>query len=165
MESSLVDYSINHHNTGLFGGEKLSGGDHSNVGVSGMSLRLMWRKDGDMEAYAYAPISKNDPIDDLPDCHVNPKYGTSLMRGRTRLERGKVNTITLHAKMNDPGKSNGVVELTVNGKQSGMDVVALRTCQNLQFSGIFFSTFFGGSSPHWKTPKDQELTFSNFLIL
>jgi hypothetical protein len=149
---------------GLFGGEKLSGGNHKGVGKTGMSLRLMWRADGAMEAYAYAPIKKSDPIDKLSDCHVNPKYGTSLMRGKTNLIRGQKNAITLMAKMNDPGQANGVVTLTVNGQESSMDIVTLRTSGDLKFSGIFFSTFFGGGDKSWATPKEQELLFSDFTI-
>jgi hypothetical protein len=147
---------------GLFGGEKLSGGDYD--GATGMSLRLMWRPDGAMEVYAYAPIEKSDPIAKISDCRVNPKYGTSLMRGRTNLIRGQKNTITLCAKMNDVGQANGVVTLTVNGQESSMDIVTLRRNRDLKFSGIFFSTFFGGNDSSWATPKEQELLFSDFTI-
>ncbi len=84
------------------------------------------------------------------------------MRGQTSLIRGQKNTITLSAKMNDPGQANGVVTLTVNGQVSSMDIVTLRTNGDLKFSGIFFSTFFGGGDSSWATPKEQELLFSDF---
>jgi hypothetical protein len=149
---------------GLFGGVKLSGGEKEGLGETGMSLRLMWRKDGQMEAYAYAPIKKSDELAKLSDSHVNEKFGTSLMRGRTSLIRGQTNTVTLYAKMNDVGKANGIVSLTVNGQTSSMDIVTLRTNADLKFSGIFFSTFFGGGDKSWATTKEEKLVFSDFAI-
>jgi hypothetical protein len=66
--------------------------------------------------------------------------------------------------MNDPGQANGVVSLTVNGEESSMDIVTLRTNGDLQFSGLFFSTFFGGGDSSWASPKENELLFSDFTI-
>ncbi|KAL3896676.1 MAG: hypothetical protein SGCHY_003921 [Lobulomycetales sp.] len=149
---------------GLKAGDMRSGGNQKGLGITGTSLRLMWRADGDMEVYAYAPIEEGGEVDSLPDCHVNTAYGTSLMRGRTKLIRGQKNDIVLYAKMNDPGKANGIVRLSVNGEEASMDIVTLRKTASLKLDGIFFSTFFGGGTADWATPREQALTFSSFSI-
>jgi hypothetical protein len=149
---------------GIYAGESLSGGDTENAGVLGTSLRLMWRTDGQMEVYMYGPIKSDDPICEIYDSHCNPEFGTSLMRGRLSLVKGQVNTISVSATMNDVGLNNGKITLTVNGKSAMIEGVTLRLVPDLQFSGIFFSTFFGGGDASWQSPRDQELEFSDFSL-
>ena len=127
----------------MFAKESLSGGDNKNAGVLGTSMRLMWRKNGQMEVYLYGPIQSDDPVCKLPDSHCNPEYGTSLMRGRLSLVRGQVNQISLAATMNTEGSSDGIVRLSVNGKSAMMDNLTFRKRgSGLKWSGIFFSNFF-----------------------
>jgi hypothetical protein len=124
----------------------------------------MWRQDGQIEVYGYIPVAVDDPICFDSDCHCNPLYGTSLMRGRMSLIPGQINTLTLSATMNDSGVPNGTVVLTLNGRSETLGGITMRTNPNLKFNGINFSTFFGGSNATWATPVDQELQFRDFTL-
>lgn len=136
---------------GLYGGEALSGGNKKGVGKTGISLRVMFREKGWLELYGYIPSS-------------NPtRYGTSLMRKEMRLKRGW-NEIMVYSRMNDVGKLNGEVRLGVNGDIRRIKNISLRENGKLKFSGIFFSTFFGGNSIEYAVRKDQELIFGMFEI-
>ena len=134
---------------GVYGGVPLSGGNKKRVGIDGISLRLMFRESGYMEVYGYIP-------------NTDSKYGISLMRCKSKLHSG-INDIRLYASMNKDYK-DGVVELSVNGKKNRIDNITLRLDDRLKFEGIFFSTFFGGNSRKYATPKRQELVFSSFWI-
>jgi hypothetical protein len=134
---------------GIYGGVPLSGGNREGVGIDGISLRLMFRESGYIEVYGYIP-------------NTSDKYGTSLIKGKMRL-KGGVNDIRLYASMNGKGR-DGVVELNVNGDTYSIDNIVLRLDARLKFSGIFFSTFFGGNSREYATLKRQELIFSSFWI-
>jgi hypothetical protein len=149
---------------GLYGGEALSGGNKTGVGITGITLRLVFRERGELEVYAYAPISKDDAISDLEDTVVNTEYGTSLMRGKTNLERGMTNTIQLRVKLGDPNEENSVIRLVVNGDTHELRNVKLRLVDTLLLTGVYFSTFFGGSTSDYSTPVEQSLVFSDFRI-
>lgn len=149
---------------GLFGGKAISGGNNQGVGTTGLSLRLMFRRDGDTEVYAYAPITIDSQVAQLQDTYVNPKFGTSLMRGRSRLVRGTVNTLTLYVKLSDPDKENGIIRIVVNGEMHELKNVKLRLTSELKLTGVYFSTFFGGGSSDYSTPREQYLVFSDFRL-
>jgi hypothetical protein len=138
------DYEKGGKLPGVYGGVPLSGGNKEGVGIDGISLRLMFRESGCIEVYGYIP-------------NTSDKYGTSLMRCKSKLKSG-INEIRLYASM-----KNKVVELSVNGEKNSIDIV-LRLDERLKFSGIFFSTFFGGNSRKYATSKRQELIFSSFWI-
>lgn len=46
----------------------------------------------------------------------------------------------------------------------GPAVLAARSVPAFGFTGIFFSTFFGGHDPSWATPKDQYMWFKGFAL-
>lgn len=150
---------------GLYGGEALSGGNHKGMGITGITLRIVFREQGNLEVYAYAPITKDDAVADLKDTIINTEYGTSLMRGRTNLERGRTNMIQLRVKLSDPNVENGVIRLVVNGNSHELKNVKLRLVQDLLLTGVYFSTFFGGGSSDYSTPIEQSLVFSDFKIV
>jgi hypothetical protein len=108
----------------------------------------MWREDGDGEMYTYLPpgFDANDKVCDIPphsDC--NPTYGASIARGSFKFARGAWTTVAERVKLNDVGKSNGELQLWVNGR-SVIDVkgVVLRDSGAGKLRGIQFQTFFGG---------------------
>jgi hypothetical protein len=136
---------------GVYAGVPLSGGNKKGVGIEGISLRLMFRESGYMEVYGY-----------IPNTDSKSSGGVSLMRGKSKLQSG-INDIRLYASMNKDCK-DGVVELSVNGKKNRIDDIILRLDDRLKFEGIFFSTFFGGNSREYATPKRQEVVFSSFWI-
>jgi hypothetical protein len=135
---------------GLFGGTETSGGDIPD-GTNGFSTRLMWRRDGDGEVYAYLPTSKN--------------YGTSIGRGSWQFIPGLWHHIEQEIILNTPDQKDGEIRVWVDGKLViDEDNLTFRTTEDLKIEGIFFSTFFGGGSASWATPKDVYVDFANFSV-
>jgi hypothetical protein len=135
---------------GLYGGTATSGGNIPD-GTNGFSTRYMWRRKGAGEIYAYLPTSKT--------------YGTSLGRGNWYFQPGKWYKVEQKIALNQPGKSNGIIQVWVNNQEVlNIGNVLFRKSENLQIEGIFFSTFFGGSDSSWATPKDVYIDFTGFSI-
>jgi len=135
---------------GLFGGDEISGGEIPD-GTNGFSTRLMWRRDGDGEVYAYLPTSD--------------EYGTSIGRGAWRFAPGRWYHIEQEVVLNEPGQENGRIRLWVDGAQViNRDDVMFRTTDELKIEGIFFSTFFGGGDLSWATPEDVYVDFAEFSV-
>lgn len=135
---------------GLYGGTGNSGGDIPN-GRDGFSSRLMWRKNGIGEVYAYLPNSK--------------KNGTSLGRGQWTFRPNTWHQIQQELQLNTPDRSDGSVRIWLDQKlvleETGL---RFRTTSKLKIDGIFFSTFFGGDDRSWSPPKDVFIDFANFSI-
>ncbi|MGB3612608.1 MAG: polysaccharide lyase, partial [Elainellaceae cyanobacterium] len=135
---------------GLFGGAGASGGNIPD-GTNGFSARLMWRRDGQGEVYAYLPTSDG--------------YGTSIGRGAWTFMPGQWHTVEQEVVLNQPGQDDGQVRVWLDGnlmlKESGL---IFRTTDKLKLDGLFFSTFFGGGDRSWSTPKDVHIDFANFSV-
>lgn len=136
---------------GLYGGEAPSGGEEVD-GTDGFSMRLMWRRKGEGEVYAYVANKRSD-------------YGASIGRGNWTFEPGQWMEIQQEIVLNDPGEADGVVRLWVDGRQviDQSDLV-YRTVDDAGIDGLMFSTFFGGSSRKWASPKDQSIDFDSFAL-
>jgi len=160
---------------GFYGGNT----DDGSIGCSGgsrstecFSARLMWREDGKGEFYTYLPpfttpgFEANKKVCDVPplsDC--NPTYGASIARGAFTFATGAWTTVSERVRLNDPGKANGEIELFVGGKSViHVDGLILRDSSAGKIRGIQMQTFFGGSSPGFATPKDQDVYFSDFSV-
>nr|WP_228573475.1 hypothetical protein [Halomonas sp.] len=131
---------------GLYGGEAPSGGEEVD-GVSGFSMRLMWREEGEGELYPY----------------VVGFEGDSIGRGFWRFPLGRWVNIEQEIVLNDPDQENGIARLWVDGRPvlEQQDVV-FRTTPSLTIDGLMFSTFFGGTGEGWRTPRDQYVDFAAF---
>ena len=135
---------------GLYGGTGNSGGDIPN-GRDGFSSRLMWRKNGAGEVYAYLPKSK--------------KNGTSLGRGQWTFRPNTWHQIQQELQLNTPRKSDGWIRIWFDQKLVLEETdLRFRNTSKLTIDGIFFSTFFGGDDRSWSTPKDVSIDFANFSI-
>jgi len=128
------------------------------------STRVMWRKSGDGEAYAYILSPNNLCSNQGVLC--NEDFGISFGRGSFRLQPGQWNRISLLVQLNsDPQIANGQIQVFYN------DVLAL-TQQNLQFrrtsdldiGGMFFSTFYGGSDASWAPSNTTHAYFRNVQL-
>ncbi|NEP19274.1 MAG: polysaccharide lyase [Leptolyngbya sp. SIO4C1] len=135
---------------GLFGGDGASGGNIPD-GTDGFSTRLMWRRAGKGELYAYLPTSEN--------------YGTSIGRGAWQFQPGVWYLLEQVVRLNDPDRSNGQIQVWVDGDlvidQGGL---RFRQVESLQIDGLFFSTFFGGGDASWATPHDVYIDFADFSV-
>ncbi|CAM0143208.1 unnamed protein product [Umbelopsis sp. WA50703] len=126
-------------------------------------FRLMWRKDGDGEAYLYVP--KNVQVPDIsnipPKTEVNPTYGISAGRGAFQFTSGQWDTVGMFVKMNDIGSANGVFKIWVNKKLViQFDKVVWRT-MDIGIDGVQFETFFGGSRPGFEAAEQSFSYFRN----
>ncbi len=137
---------------GLYAGEAPSGGDKVS-GRDGWSIRLMWREDGDGELYEYVYNKKG-------------KYGASVGRGLFRFPTGEWVDVDLEVRENDPGSRNGLARLWIDGRLviEQTDIVFVREGEAEAETGLFFSTFFGGSDSDWATPRDQHIDFGDFQL-
>ena len=135
---------------GLYGGsEPFSGGKHSS---SGWSMRVMWRKGGAGEVYAYIAGGRG--------------YGEEYGKGNfTFLADGRFHTLTERVTINRPGLSDGSVTLSYDGvtaiSQTGLSI----TNTNTPIDGLFFSTFFGGHDKSWAPKVDQHIEFAGFNVV
>jgi hypothetical protein len=137
---------------GLYAGEAPSGGEKVS-GKDGWSIRLMWREDGEGELYEYVFNKKG-------------KYGLSAGRGAFTFPRGRWVEVDLEVVVNDPDERNGKARLWIDGRPviEQEDLVYSTEDDGPLEGGLMFSTFFGGSSDSWASPKDQHVDFADFRL-
>jgi len=140
---------------GLSGGEANSGGDKPD-GTDGWSARMMWRENGAAGQYVYHPDQDNN-------------YG-DLMRYRDgsrafQFEAGRWYRVEHRIRLNTPGQSDGRVQAWVDS-QLVLDQrdMRYRNTFALGIDSFSFSTFFGGSSRDWASPKSQHIFFDDFIV-
>ncbi|KAL1696354.1 polysaccharide lyase family 14 protein [Schizophyllum commune] len=148
---------------GLRGGLDSTGcsGGNEPAGDACFSTRLMWRKGGEGEVYAYMPTTQ--ALCDEDEITCNDDYGVSIARGSFGFVAGKWNRIALLVQLNNPpDASNGNVQLYYNGLPAlTQQNLRLRTSSDVLANGLFFSTFFGGSDETWATPNTTHTYFRN----
>ncbi|KAG2183131.1 hypothetical protein INT43_006126 [Umbelopsis isabellina] len=148
---------------GLYGGH--SGCSGGNSATTCFSTRLMWRKSGGGEMYAYMP--KNEQVKSLcntKEVVCNQEYGYSLGRDSFSWKTGKWNTITQTINLNTVGKQDGSATVQYNGQTVfSVESLVYRMSQ-YTVAGIDFETFFGGSTAQWATPKSQYAYFKGFKL-
>lgn len=133
---------------GLYGGDAPSG--RESAGESGFSMRLMWRAQGALEAYAY--VASLEP-------------GSSIGRGSAILTPGRWTAIDLEIALNDPQRANGWLRLSVDGRLAvERKDLRYRNSAAIGIDGLMFSSFFGGDDPGWASPVDQSIEFRDFAL-
>ncbi|MFN5608977.1 MAG: polysaccharide lyase [Holosporales bacterium] len=141
-----------------------SGCDHSQI-VNGFSARLMWRENGAASIYVYAPDAPNQH-ELTQKVNASKACGTYLGRGSFTLTPDRRTRIKQEILLNTPGRADGVLRLWVDGVLTFEDTaVVWRINSNVRLKGLFFSTFFGGKTPEWASPRDQSLTFEDFVLI
>lgn len=137
---------------GLSGGTSTTG--CNKIDPYGWSVRLMWREHGKVSLYLYDQ-KRNDFCG--KDIALNYQF-----------EAAKEHTINLKVKINDPGVSNGAVNVQV-------DNIHLLTLKNVELRGnigkedalidtFMFSVFYGGQGPQWAPTRDTEIIFGPFHL-
>ncbi|KAG6840487.1 hypothetical protein C0991_006430, partial [Blastosporella zonata] len=121
-------------------GKTCSGGRH-NDGC--WSARLMWRKDGAGELYAYLPTKDQKLAVCKGKCDV--KYGASIGTGNWTFHPGEWTQLSERVKLNDVGKMNGEIEVFAGNKSViFVDNLELRGTEEGRIDGAMVHTFFGG---------------------
>jgi len=153
---------------GLVGGENTvccTGGNKPN-GTDGWTCRLMWQTNGGIVVYAYLPKSPNGKYgkgsfgQDIPfDYNNNGKV--------RRFVPGQWHCVEEFIQINTVGKEDGKIYAWLDGELAvKRDNVTFRTTDNFntKIGGLYFSSFFGGSTSEWAPPKRQHIYFDNFVI-
>ncbi|GJE94465.1 polysaccharide lyase family 14 protein [Phanerochaete sordida] len=141
-----------------------SGGSAAN-GSNCFSSRLMWRKNGEGEVYAYL-LENNSLCSDKSVLCNQDGFGTSINRGSFSYAAGQWNLVTMLVRLNEPlDEANGQIVLYYNNvkaiDQSGLQ---LRTSDDINIGGLYFSTFFGGDDSSWATPVTTHTYFRNIQL-
>ncbi|RDB16966.1 hypothetical protein Hypma_002633 [Hypsizygus marmoreus] len=139
-----------------------SGGNASN-GKDCFSSRVMWRKNGAGEVYAYIP-SPNDLCSDS-NISCNSDFGISISRGSFGFVSGQWNRITMLVRLNDPPNvANGNIQLYYNDLQAiNQTNLQIRSSSSVVANGFYFSAPFtfpsiersleASSDSTWATPN------------
>ncbi|MEL6289055.1 MAG: polysaccharide lyase [Pseudomonadota bacterium] len=142
---------------GLFGGDAPVGGRRA-TGRNGFSTRLMWRRRGRGEVYAYLP---GHP----PRRGTNMGRGASLGRGAWRFPTGRWVHVAQRLDLNRPGRRDGRVRIWIDGRlRFDRGGLVVRTRAGLTIDGVMADVFYGGASPRWAAPRDTFIGFSPFVL-
>ncbi|KAH7912293.1 polysaccharide lyase family 14 protein [Hygrophoropsis aurantiaca] len=129
------------------------------------NFRLMWRAGGKGEIYAYVPLNKtnDDRLLSHPLSKRNNDFsGISVGRGAFTFQKGIWTTVAERIKLNSPNKSDGEIQLWINGEcVLHITGLILREEEASHIKGMHFQTFFGGKTPEWASPKDQKAWFAD----
>lgn len=157
---------------GMYGGvgsaTGCSGGDQASRDVC-FSARVMWREKGAAELYTYLPLSNVN----TEACRAsgsksvcdNQTYGLSFGRGNSSFKSGSWVTVKERTRLNDVGKANGYIHLTVDGNTAiKADNVEIRKRNDAKFEGVMMSSFFGGASASYAPSSSQQAWFKDFTL-
>ncbi|EAU91407.2 hypothetical protein CC1G_01896 [Coprinopsis cinerea okayama7 len=149
---------------GLRGGLNSTGcsGGNLSTGKECFSARLMWRRAGRGEVYAYIP--KSNKICDRVGVDCNEDFGISFNRGSFVMKSGEWMTLSLLVRLNDPPNvANGDIQLFYNGQRVlSEEGLQIRSADSVSINGLFFSTFFGGNS--FATPRTFHTYYRNIQL-
>ena len=164
-------------------GGKIGIGFNINDGTGGKtwrendgSFRLMWRRGGQAVAYLYLPTDQGRYIPGKVNCPLlknqggefmhaisnkTPYAGLDLFRFTPKklyFKRGAWNTIVMSASLNDVGRNNGKLSLSVNGNMVRVtDMTWTANPDDNQFTQIQLANWFGGGDASWAAGKDEEI--------
>ncbi len=111
----------------------------------------MWRREGDLEIYLYHPKMTGPTGDRVP---LNFRCVPSTWY-----------TLTQRVKVNDLGKTNGSVQVWIDGtRHLNLDRLHLRGEETGLIDSFLFSTFFGGGTKSWAPESDCSIQFDHFAI-
>jgi len=168
-------------------GGKIGIGFNINDGTGGKtwrvndgSFRLMWRRGGQAVAYLYLPQDQGRYIPGNINCPLlknqggefmnaisnkAPSAGLDLFRFTPKkmyFKRGEWNTIVMTASLNDVGRNNGTLSLSVNGNVMRVtDMTWTAKPDDNQFTQIQLANWFGGGDASWAASKDEEIKINN----
>ncbi len=160
---------------GLYGGSAPRGGQSTNTG-DGFSIRIMWRELGVLCSYLYHKDkdpeakwgkdyffmnteNKNVPIEKSVWKTMNTKF-----EDRMYITPGIWHTIKIYIKMNTPGKEDGEMICSLDGKEAVNVHLSFRKDLSFGIDTFAFTSFFGGNDLTWAPTKDEVVYFKDFTI-
>lgn len=162
---------------GLSGGAKQGRGCGGGVDPTDcFSFRVMWRREGNGEAYIYAPEGQQGPdfctlyplctgSGPYPCTYCDYQVGTSFGRGLFKFQTGAWQQLKLTVVLNDPDVANGHLELQYNGNTViSYDQMRWRTTADINIETAEFATWFGGSDATWSPPEDTFILLRNIKL-
>ena len=117
----------------------------------------MWRVDGHAVQYMYWP-------DKVAACGDDYDY---MLGGQpVAFVPGEWHVVEHHLRMNTPGVADGVLQAWVDGELVlDLDDFLYRTAEyDYEIDAMYFSTFFGGSTPDWGPTADETVDFDDFVL-
>lgn len=150
---------------GLASGRGCGGGVSAD---SCWSVRVMWRREGEGEAYLYVPRDVQHPslCRQPPYTKCDPDSGISLCRGAFRFIPGAWHRLGVTVLLNRrPNTRTGSVVVTLDGKQ----VIAYhrlnyRKRRGINVQSIYFASWFGGGDSSWAPSRGTFLLFKNLRL-
>ena len=141
---------------GLAGaGGHCGGGDTCN-GNNGFSSRYMWRENGRAQLYLYHM--------DKPSKWGEEFWFKDSDGDDVYFERGKWHNLIQRVRINDGNKSNGEVDVWMNGEQV-LDLDDLKfVTNNKGIDAILFASFHGGGSSDWFPDHEQNSYFDSIVV-
>jgi hypothetical protein len=108
-------------------------------------VRLMWRRDGKGEIYAYLPVNETNTNALLavpPYSKANPDYGISVGIGAWTFGSGIWTAIAQRVKLNDIGRADALDQRRMRNPRKGVDFPRGRVFpyQGHAFSDVFWRT-------------------------
>ena len=145
------DFRLGGKLPGLTSGEgKYTGGNKPNKG-EGWSARYMWRKHGEGVIYLY--------YIDMPG-----KWGENI-KLEFYFKPGKWHKLVQHVKLNTNSKTNGVLEVWIDGvKKLSRDDIRLRLKDRGLIDSFYFSTFHGGNNKDWAPHVKSVALFDDIVV-
>lgn len=138
---------------GLYGGpadmtQSTASGCRDDDDRTGWTMRLMWRQNGDGEAYGYTNVP-------------NDRCGSSFGRGNWVFPRQQWISLYIVTFMNEH-KGDGRMMVYIDDRQviDQQGLTYLDSTDN-GVHGLFLSVFFGGNSRDWAPITDQYLDIRN----
>lgn len=143
---------------GLCGGTCPTGGESPAAGsrAAGWSSRVMWNSNGEFNEYLYWA--------DQPG-----EYGSGIplvgAEGGPKFTDGKWHIIQQRVRMNDRGRANGSLQVTIDGTvYLDRNNLRFRDDNSTGIDTLLFSNFFGGHDESWASPADQRIYFDDIVL-
>lgn len=144
---------------------------------NGASLRLTFKADYGAVGYLYPQLKKDhdgtaswDQLDQ-PEALKKVSYAAAGVHifapdhnPPMRFKSKQWNTVEMFVKLNTPGRSDGVLEIVVNGKRQRLDEVRYRYTSDIRLEEFSITPFFGGRDESYAPPTDMRAWYSDFAF-
>lgn len=161
-------------------GYKIGSGSASggNFSTTAASLRLTFKDKGHAHGYLYPQLKQNidkDRGDTLGWSVLDQSKELQKIASETagvrvflppentmQFKKGQWNDIVMFVKLNTPGKYDGVLEISVNGKTQRTESVRYRYTDKLKIDAVEISPFFGGGDLTYAPRETTRAWYSEF---